>query len=279
MIDLDKYSQKIADYIYNDMDVDERLAFEQEMIENQELAREYLFQLKMVDHIKTKFNLADPIDVSDLAEAESLVKNHQKKHPEDFVVTDEDRAKYRALLSGGGKSGSVWRILYPLVTAAAVFVVGLIFFKDFVSTDQGGRLYNKYYTPLDDAGIVTRSMEGSNFKTLNEALDLYRNRKYIMASSLFAEITQDQPGIEEAILFLGLSRMGEENYDEAAKVLSDYLSGYNKYQIEASWYLSLCYLKTGQAQNAIPLLQDLTGVYGSLGRDASKLLKRLKYAD
>jgi len=275
MTGADKYSQRMADYIYGDMDASERLVFEKELKTDEKLARDYHNQLKIARRIKEKIEIEETIDESELAEADRLVNKHREQFPEDFIVTDEDRANHQAFMSISGRTGSLRRIIYPLAAAAAAVIVGILIISNVQSADQGSRLYIKYYDPLEDARFVKRSAGGQEYKKLHQALYLYWEGEYSTADKLLTELTSSHSEIDEAILFLGLSKMGEGNISDAVIIFNNYLSDSDKYRYEASWYLSLCYIKTGQSEKARDLLLDLTSINGDLGKDATKLLKRL----
>jgi len=274
MAKLEQYSKRIADYIYNDMDLKERHAFEEDLERDKELEQEYHFQLKMADHLKAKSEIENFTDESDMAEAERFVMEHKEKHPEDFVVTEEDRRKHKVIISIPVKAGRLRQLVYPLLAAAAVFV-GLIVIKNVQTGNQGSRLYGKYYHPMNEVGFVTRGMDEQDYFNFNNAMDQYRDGKYSSASLLLFEISEKQPEHEEAVFFLGLSKMGEESFQEATDILTVYLADFDKYHFEASWYLALCYLRLDQPDSARILLQGLTSIDGDFGSNATKLLTKL----
>jgi len=271
---MEQYSKRIADYIYDDMDSEERLSFEQDLKTDDFLAREYKFQMKLVNYLKGKTDSNVVIEDSDIEEADRAVDEHMLTHPEDFVVTGEDRADYQNIVAKPGKSLSMKRILYPVVVAAAVFA-GIVLVLNLNNEDLGTRLYNRYYVPMNEMGINTRGMNEQLHSEFSDALDQYRVGNYRDAAARFTQILNVNPEIDEAVLFLGLSRMGEERYSDAVKFLNDYLFKSGTFHHEASWYLALCYLKLEQTENSLELLMELGNIEGEFGKEASSLLKRV----
>jgi tetratricopeptide (TPR) repeat protein len=138
------------------------------------------------------------------------------------------------------------------------------------------RLYRQYYTPMEDASLISRGGE-SNFNTdFNRALNLYSEGDYSDAASEFSELAERDPSQAESALFLSLSNMGAGNYEESAKLLESFLTRFNAYQPEAKWYLSLCYLKLDQPDKAIPLLAELASLGGKYGHDSQKIIQSLR---
>jgi hypothetical protein len=268
MTKLDEYSRRIAHYIYDDLEPGDRVRFEAELEGNEELAEEYRRQVQAVQYLKTRTRLNEYFHDPDMEEADRLV---------DEFFKEKEAAESGSVKSpvNPARRKSLKYILYPLIAAAAI-VGGVLIFNTSITRDLNDRLYKQYYAPWTDAGLISRGSE-SAFKTeFYEALNLYFAGDYLNSGSEFDKLAGLDPSHAESALFLSLSKMGAENYQESAELLESFLYRFDLYQPEAKWYLSLCYLKLDQPEKAIALLNDLADLDGKYGHDSQKMLQSLR---
>lgn len=261
------YSRRIANYLYKDMTLAERQAFEDDLLVDQEFADEYEFQSEAVEYLKSKTSLEELRSSPDLAEAERIAD-------EIFGYTSGNMSD-NPVSQSSPKKGMKRLTRYSLLAAAAAAAV-LLLISDLFLINQNDRMFRSYYKPLDVANYTLRGDHSAEREDLSQALGLYQNGAYIEASNVLAAMNAANPESPEFTLFLGLSKMGEEDYQQAEEILESYLNSFNKYLPEAQWYLSLCYLRTDQEAEAESLLVELTGEPGILGRNSMQLLKKLQ---
>lgn len=288
MAKLEQYSRKIANYIFEDMEPEERVQFEAELESNEELAKEYRRQINAAKYLKTKAQVEEVVNDPDFAEAERQVEQffREKDAANDAGAADTTKASDAADAAGAADSSnerpatrpsanrSLKRILYPLLAAAAIFT-GIILVLQ-APGDPNERIFNRYYQPLADGRLISRGQTSGLSVTFEEALNLYFEEDYSQSASLFSELSQSDPNQPEYSLFEGLSVLGAGEYSKAATVFDSYLSRYDIYIPEAQWYLSLCYVKLEQPEKAKDLLNELSSLDGKYGVDSKKLLKKLK---
>jgi len=268
MTKLEEYSRRIAHYIYDDMEPGDRARFEAELEGNGELAEEYRRQVQAVQYLKARTRLDEYFDEPDMEEADRLVdeffreKEAAKSGSEETPVNPSRRK-------------SLKYILYPLIAAAAI-VGGVLIFNTSITGDLNDRMYKQYYYPWTDAGLISRGGESAFETEFYEALDRYFAGDYLEAGSEFEKLAGRDPSHAESALFLSLSKMGADNYEESAELLESFLNRFDTYQPEAKWYLSLSYLKLDQPEKALELLNDLAGLGGKYGRDSQKILRSLR---
>jgi TolA-binding protein len=101
------------------------------------------------------------------------------------------------------------------------------------------------------------------------------NNDYTTSISIFNKLKNEQLLTSETSFFLGLSYLGSEDFDNAAKIFNDHLFHYNNFQPEVKWYLGLSYLQLGEIAKAKTLFGELSNYNGKFGRKAKRLEGRL----
>lgn len=84
------------------------------------------------------------------------------------------------------------------------------------------------------------------------------------------------PGNMDALYYLAILYFNGKNYQEAADRFNVVIKNSVKNQYEASWYLALCYLETGDTNNARKILKELAKQEGRHKTEAEQILKSLE---
>jgi len=268
----DRYSRRIANYLYKDLEGQERLAFEADLKHDPDLAFEFNRQSEMVDYFKSKTALDELEGSSDMDEAERLVKEFYAAKK----LSQQDTDHQAVLNTGIKKGGQTRRIIYSLIAAAAV-LMGILIIGNQSPSNTCSRLYTSYYEPLNDVNFIGRGAQEVEFSEFQNALNQYLDGAYASSSRLLATIGAAYPGFAEAKLYYGLSLMGEEEYEASIKIFESFISEFEKYEAEAKWYLALSYLKLEKIPEAGELMTELAHQEGSLGKEAAKISKRLSH--
>lgn len=244
------FSYFIERYIAGEMEPTEKKWFEKELDGNENLRKEVILRKKvdqsLVNHdlISLRNKLAD------------MEKNR--------------RAKVQAV--SGNKSAP---IRYAAIFTG-LLVVGTIFTMTF-NNQSHDKLFSKYYQPFE---IVTTSRSSSVLpeeQMFNMAAELFNNREFTEAASLFSELLKANPQRLDARFFHGMAEMEMENYPVALKSLSVVGSTKNTlYHDKAIWYLSLCYIATGDTENARSALKSIAASENNIYRaKARRILRHL----
>lgn len=218
------FSYFIERYIAGEMESTEKKWFEKELEGNDNLRREVVLRKKvdqsLVNHdlISLRNKLAD------------LEKNR--------------RTKVQAV--SGNKSAP---IKYAAVFTG-LLVIGTLFIQSFrdLSSEQ---LFSRYYQPFEMVANARSSSALPEEVLFNTAIELFNNREFAEAASLFNEFLTKNPQRLDARFLHGMAEMEIDNYPGAIKSLSEVGSNNdNLFQDRAMWYLSLCYIATGERENA-----------------------------
>lgn len=268
MAKLEQYSRKIAHYIYDDMEPDERVQFEAELESNEELALEYRRQLNVVKYMKAKTVVEEQLNNPDMEEADRLVD-------EFFKEKDAGDSSIEGALVKPSKSRSLKRVLFPLLATAAIFA-GIMIVLNATSGDMNERLYQKYYQPMNDGSLTIRGQDEILSEEFDNAMNLYQDGEYEQSESMFSTLVNTYPEHPEFALLEGLSKMGVGEYSQSATIFESFLDRFDTYIPEAQWYLSLCYIKLDRPDEAKKLLSELTSLDGKFGDDSKRMLKKLQ---
>lgn len=153
-------------------------------------------------------------------------------------------------LSSG--SSSWYYYIAAAVTGAIIMVA--VFMN--TSKDEPDQLFQAYFTPYPNMfEATTRSNESSDSKRA-DAFQAYEQRDYKKAATLFTELLNEK---NEAgmLLLLGNSNMMLGNLEQAESNFIKLNEDFDELDIQAKWFLSLCYLKGGETEKARALLSTL----------------------
>jgi tetratricopeptide (TPR) repeat protein len=145
---------------------------------------------------------------------------------------------------------------FLLAAASIALVLACTFTLRYIYLNQQTpeALFESYYEPYDEIAVMRDIPTKAAIK--NEAAMAYNERNYRKSIQLF-KIVLEKEKDEEALFYLGNAYLSANMPLEAISTFEAYLRDFTEYQIEAKWYLSLSYLKTGKDQKARHLLQEL----------------------
>jgi tetratricopeptide (TPR) repeat protein len=134
------------------------------------------------------------------------------------------------------------------------------------------RLYSTYYEPFNknDKYVLNSSV-------LSLAQQKYLKGEYINAMFLFQELPGSITIEAEKYLYIGLSLMELEQYEDAIKNFENVCQSLNskEYIPQTMWYKGLCYLKIGDREKAISIFTKISKYNKGKYKEAKKILKKL----
>lgn len=159
--------------------------------------------------------------------------------------------------------------------AAAIAGIAVMVFA-YVSTfkENNDELFQAYFTPYPNMFEPTvRSSESVESKR-TEAFKAYEGGDYQKAASLFSDLLEEnkEPGM---LLLLGNSNLMLGRLDEAKANFLTLNKDYDELDIQAKWFLSLCYLKGGETEKATAILKELGNTEISYATKARELLEKV----
>lgn len=161
---------------------------------------------------------------------------------------------------------------YYYAAAAAVSILLVVSFL-LPSNESHDELFATYFTAYPNLFEGTlRSSSTSTKRT--EAFQAYDAKDYQKAVILFEELLQEQND-SEVLLLLGNSNLILGDVEKAKENFITLIDEFDDLDIPAKWYLSLCYVKSGDKENAQKLLSELGGRDISYAKRAKELLEKV----
>lgn len=248
------YSRYVDRYLDGVMESDEKIWFEKELENNEELKSEVSFQKRLLNV---------------LADSEILDLNSQLEDIHSQVYKPWARSINLPLRSR--------KTLYILGSmAATIAVLMFVWLNSAKNNISSAELYAEYYQPAE-INMSFRTAEDIVDKDLRSAMLLYEDKEYSKAISLFEKILSTDDSRIGLNLYSGISYMELSHYAEANenfKRIIDHKA--NAFIESAQWYLGLCYLKTGEIDKANEIFQAIASSEGYYKKEARKVLKKIR---
>lgn len=249
MIKRTSYSQRIEDYLSEEISENEKLKFEQELAVNPKLKQELQFEIELDASLKQE-------DVIDL--------RRKMRH-----VINEEKARARNF--GKRSLHSHWYLVAASVTFL-ILIVGALRLMNPVKYSSE-TIFEMYYTG-ESAHNVTRSGSNSN----DEAMTKYRDGDFNGALLLFNEILDKDADNIYIRYYAGLASIETKQNKRAINEFSFIVKNRNNLFVEnAEWYLALSYLRDSQPKEAKIILEKISEtVTNTHQNEAKQILKRIK---
>ena len=159
------------------------------------------------------------------------------------------------------KVRKLWMVWATGIAASILLLVaGIRFFTEepaATPTYTADALYEAYYKPLSGPEPVYRG--DNDFKKPKDkvASMAYDEKEFDIAILHYKELLNENPGSAKYTLFLGLSLMSYERYDDAILLYNSYKPTGVTYDEDIRWYLGLAHLKKGEFNTAQAILESL----------------------
>lgn len=189
---------------------------------------------------------------------------------------DELRALEKALPAVEPESATI-RILHywkPLAAAAAILLTVTFLFL-FNRTESTEQLFARNFEPYPNVFEPTQRGEDGTADKRASAFALYEQKNYEGASALFNELLL-QKKEPEILLLLGNANLALNRNEEAKNNFLTLIRDFDGLDEQAKWFLSLCYLKSGDREKAKLIWQELGDPKITYSEKAKKLLKEVK---
>lgn len=173
--------------------------------------------------------------------------------------------------SGVVRMLSYWK---PLAAAAAV-IAAITFIFLFNRSETPAELYARNFEPYPNVFEPTqRGNDGPSDKRAS-AFAMYEQGNYDAAATLFTELLSEKKE-PELLLLLGNANMVLGRDEEAKNNFLTLLRDFDGLDVQAKWFLSLCYLKSGESEKAKMIWGELGDPKVTYSEKAKRLLKEVK---
>ena len=211
---MEERTARIDAYLSDSMSTGERLAFEEEMNNNEELRKEVMLQRKT-------FALLEAAAYIDL------------------------KRKVQAINEQKSVGSSIGGTLLKVAAVLLVLLIPTYFILNHQYNDA--HLFAEYSAPYPDR--ITTMGSGEN-QALNEAMNAYNKKDYGAAAELFKAIRLKGTSNEHVILYEAVSLTYSDQAKEAISLLSISKKNEPSNQIALDWQLILSLLADNQGEKA-----------------------------
>lgn len=169
-------------------------------------------------------------------------------------------------------SGNRKKLLYRISAVAAVLIIAVFLHGLFGKSPEPAEMYALYYKPYHVTDGQTRNNE-TDEENYAEIIKIYRSANYGQTISLLDKLTENQNIPPKISLIYGISLMETDKEQNAIGVFNKLIAEGGEYNMEAKWYLALCYLKMEETEKSKELFMQLSktpGIYKKLSEDILK---------
>jgi hypothetical protein len=169
-------------------------------------------------------------------------------------------------------SGPTKWYYYAAAAVIGITVVVAVFMNSY--KENPDQLFQAYFTPYPNMfEPALRSNQSVDSKRA-EAFQAYEQRNYQKAATLFTDLLKDNKDAP-MLLLLGNSNLILGNIEKAKANFITLNQDFDNLDMQAKWYLSLCYLKSGETEKAQAILKELGATEISYATKARELLEKV----
>jgi TolA-binding protein len=198
----------------------------------------------------------------------------------DFVTGSLELAKNMTEINskpGQNKSGTGRIRIISYISLAAASIIGVVFLvRSLIPSHDPDKIFSEYYEPYDAVLSVTRSPEKPGTESLRSALGSYKSANYQAAAAGFSAAILSEGVSDSRMFYLGISQIELKDFNTAINLLELVAQGQSEFAKEATWYLGLVCLKTGNKAKASGCFEILAQTPGYYRDRSEKILRLLK---
>lgn len=161
----------------------------------------------------------------------------------------------------------------PFAIAATLLIAVLLIFV-FRSSETPEQLYAQNFEPYPNVFEPTQRGNETPDKRAT-AFASYEQKNYEQAASLFNDLLKEKQE-PEILLLLGNANMVLNRDEEAKNNFLTLIRDFDGLDEQAKWFLSLCYLKSGEREKAKLIWEELGDPKVTYSDKAKRLLKEVK---
>ena len=240
----EKYHEQIELYFRGELSETERVEFEKSLSNNTELKQEFDIHNELFFHFdKPDITNLKNINSEDLKIIKSYYKSKDSKKLKSVIERVNENYKRK-------ESAKNRRIIYSVLSAAAIFIFIIIFYK--LSLPNSQDLFVIYYDKDDLPSITSRS----EVNNLYEGQKLFEEGLYQESYQFFSEYSRKEKKAEIQI-YAGVSALQLNNYSDAIGYFDELINSESIDESMGLWFKSLTYIKMGDIKKARSILNEI----------------------
>lgn len=168
-----------------------------------------------------------------------------------------------------------WYAIAASVSLLVAVAAGLLVLYPKTTSDE---LFAQYYDKPYPSSVFnesnTRGDANEAVTMRSQAFEAYDREDYAKAAQLFSELLKIKKE-PDLLLLLGNANLKLGHVEQAKQNFITLISDFDELDIPGKWFLSLCYLKSGDVENARKVLTELGEMEVSYATKAKELLKKV----
>ena len=220
-----KYA-KIEDYLNDSLSEESRNSFEEEMNNNAVLRREVELHRELAHSLK--------------GEKFEKLRTTLKEVNADWSLDSSRKS-----------SGRIFKLsprIQSIAAAISLLIVASLWFVMPSKQSNPTALFTQNFEPYEVV-LSQRSMDAPNYNGLEAAISAYAEKDYYKSQALFSGLYKLNPQQPIFNLYACVSQLAIDNAQSTIACFQD-LQGINRLKEQATWYLSLAYLKNSDIKMA-----------------------------
>ena len=251
-----KQIELIEKYLEGKMTLTEKLAFEQNLRENEELRSAFLKVSSLIEGIEH------------VGRKEALEQLQQIE----ANIADKSTSVNRKGVFYSARFSMAAAVIAILVVMGSFFIINN-------GQTEPSALFESNFTPyMNNVNSMSRSGDSDEINQRDLAFAAYDNYNFTEASQYFNSLLSVE---EDASLLLygGNAELSLGDASNAISKLTNLFENYDEFDNQAAWYLSLAHLKENNAMEAVSYLMFLMTSENSYSEKAADLFASLDLAN
>ena len=171
---------------------------------------------------------------------------------------------------------------YRMAIAAgfALLIIATLTLFNIIKNPSSEKLFAQYYEPFENQSSMAlrggdEKAESIESELLQRALSEYDKTNYAESIELFNSIPDNSENKLSVWMYKGNALLHEGQVDKAIIMFQNIINENAGFEVHAKWYLSLCYIKNEDFQNAKPLLEEIRDYGKYKNKEAGKILSKI----
>jgi len=282
MKNFDEHIDLIERYLYDDMTQEELEEFNGLLRKDPEFNKLFYEMDNLLEGIRRSAKQSTV--------EEKLARIEEALPIEDTAVENETETPVIPIWSTVSRYGTAFTSAITAITdrkyrmgiAAGItlLVTASVLLFNITNSDSPASLFSDYYIPFENQSSMTlrggdEKAENPEAELLRQALSEYDRANYAGSIEIFNKMSDNSENKISIWMYKGNAYLHEGEVESAKIMFQNIINEMAGFEIHAKWYLSLCYIKNGEYENAKPLLEEIKDFGKYKSEEAGKILSKL----
>ncbi len=265
MIEEKKHIDLIEGYLQNKLSDSELKEFEELLIKDEDFGQLFIDMKTLVDGIRYSGSKTT------LEEKLARLQGGETSIPKEG---NEDQP---------GKKGviifffnNIYKYKWAVAASFTFFVVAAIVLLNINTRPTNEALFDEYFTTFENgAGYAIVRGDSVTENIQNMAFYYYDLEEYTLASEYFGQVSSEEFNNVIILFYSGNALLAINQVNGAIDCFKQVIAIGNGLEIQAKWYLALCYLKLDDHEKMYSLLKEIVDSSTRYSEPAKDLLKKI----